>query len=77
MTPPTTDTLRREIDVARAEFRQLNRKHWHRKRGTDKVRYYALYDAAERRIGELAEHLAKLHATRGILAVKEMLTRIG
>ncbi len=73
----TPATLRREIDVARAGFRQLNRKHWHRKRGTDKVRYYALDDATERRIGELAEHLAKLHATRGILVVKELLTRIG
>ncbi len=75
MTPPIIETLRREIDVARAEFRQLNKRHWHRKRGTDTVRYYALDDATERRIGEIAEHLAKLHATRDILVVKELLTR--
>lgn len=75
MTPPTTATLRREIDVARAEFRQLNRKHWHRKRGTDTVRYYALDDATERRIGDLAERLARLHRFAGLICSKEMLVR--
>jgi len=64
-----------EIESARLEFRRENRKHWHRKRGTDTVRYYALDDATERRIGEIAEHLAKLHATRGILVVKELTER--
>lgn len=76
MTAPTTETLRREIDVARAEFRQLNRKHWHRKRGTDTVRYYALDDATERRIGDLADTLARLRRFESLLRVREdLLTR--
>ncbi len=69
----STETLRREIDVARAEFRQLNRKHWHRKRGTDTdtVRYYALDDATERRIGDLADTLARLRRFESLMRVRE------
>ncbi len=71
------ETLRREIDVARAEFRQLNRKHWHRKRGTDTVRYYALDDATERRIGELSDTIARLQRFHGLLVAKSLTEQSG
>ncbi len=77
MTAPTTDTLRREIDVARAGFRQLNDRHWYRSPGAQFRAYRALSFKQEARICELADTLARLRRFESLMRVKELLTRIG